>query len=189
MSDLLFPVAVVLILLLAVGVAFLLLRGRRKLRLTGRPVLNPVQTSFFHTLRQALPDPDHTVLAGMPLSQFIEPQGLSAKRSEQLLRQLDQQTTDFLICDAQLRPVVCVSLDSEPDKATRESLTAARIPFLGWRSTALPTHQEIASAIKNLRSPVTAGRTERDPAINRVEPGLGEADLPDLDSGRQEPRL
>lgn len=187
MSDYLLPALLAGGLLLTAIALVVMLSRRRKSRLVGRALLAPVQTSFYHSLREALPN--HAVLINVPLSGFIEPSGLSARRSERKLRELDQQHTDFLICDAGMRPLACIGLDSEPDKATRASLQAARIPFLGWRSSALPTRQEIADAIAALRSPVAAAPTPREPAVDRVEPGLGVDDLPDLDEGRREPRL
>lgn len=186
MSDYLLPALIIGGVLLVALVLLLALRRRRRLRLAGRALLAPAHAGFFHILREALPN--HAVLVHLPLSAFIEPSGLSARRSEQQMRELDQQGTDFLICDAQMRPVACIGLDSEPDKATRASLEAAKIPFLGWRSSALPTRQEIADTVAALRSPVAAPAT-RDPAAERVEPGLGMDDLPDLDEGRREPRL
>ncbi|MCK8515485.1 DUF2726 domain-containing protein [Methylonatrum kenyense] len=187
MSEFLLPAVIAVGAILAVVALVVVFRRGRKPRLIGRPLLSPVQASFYHTLREALPG--HAVLINVPLSGFIEPAGLSARRSEKQLRELDQQVSDFLICDHQMRPLACIGLDSEPDKATRTSLQAAKIPFLGWRSSALPTRQEIADTIGALRTTVAAAPAAREPVAERVEPGLGVDDLPDFDEGRREPRL
>lgn len=80
---------------------------------TASPLMGATQQAVYQHLQSALPK--HAVLPRMSLAAFIQPPaGLAGFALEAERRKLADATVDFLVCDAQLKPLAVVQCACDP---------------------------------------------------------------------------
>lgn len=156
-----------------------------------RPPMDRARRVFHRTLRQALPR--HVILAQVGYGRFLTPRDLPPRRCERIVRQLEGMVADYLVCNEALDVVAVVALDDSTGPEQTRLLESAALPLLQWRTTALPSGQEIRSTVHDLETLSSMNRSgprkvEETTGSERREPTLGDLEL-STETGRQEPRL
>ena len=119
-----------------------------------RPLSEPEQ-SFYHALRQALPD--HHVLPQVCFSRFLYTRVGQRTDDYTPWSGAEQMVADYLVCDDAFDIVCAIELDEAIDtrntgQAKSRLLAQAEIRLVKWHVCSLPTDEEVRKTVLEAQS-------------------------------------
>lgn len=140
----------VLIVFIFVGALVLKLQLKNRAKFFPKRPLTDSEQILYWVLQKALPS--HIILAQVSFSRLLYAKGGSAANNFRRLAQARQKVADYVICDKTFYVVAVVELDdashnAEKDRARDEILKEAGLKIIRWRTTKLPTNEEIRQAV------------------------------------------
>lgn len=135
----------------ATGIAVLIMRGGRAATYVRRAVLTDSELRFFLRLVDAVGEGDY-VCPQLGMAAALETRGGNAKAALVAFRKISQKRIDFCVCDTRLVPKFVVELDDHThdparDRARDELLLRAGIRTLRFDVRRMPTTPQLRSAI------------------------------------------
>jgi very-short-patch-repair endonuclease len=156
----LFAALAIAILAAALSKALTPAKRNKEHQYTRRKPLTAVEQVLYWRLVQALPD--HVVLAQVGLSRCIKTDTQAA------FGKISQKSLDYVICDKSGDIITAIELDDSShnrpsrrraDEVKDNALASAGIPLIRWRTTSLPTTEDIQSAISQATGAVATQHT------------------------------
>jgi hypothetical protein len=138
-------------LLVAAGLAGLLLRGGRGATYVRRAVLTDSELRFFTRLIAAVEHGEY-VCPQLGMAAALDARGGTAKAALAAFRRISQKRIDFCVCDGRLVPKFVVELDDHThdparDQARDALLLSAGIHTLRFDVRRMPTTAQLRTAI------------------------------------------
>lgn len=150
-----YSIALILLAGLALLVSAFTSKRKGTSRLTAKPLLSRPEQTLYWRLVNAFPN--NTVLAQVALSQMFKATGGNRKSNFAHYGRVRQKVADFVICDRSFQPLYLIELDdrthSKKKDRQRDALTSeSGLPTIRWRSSALPTEEQIVTDLQSLQS-------------------------------------
>lgn len=132
--------------------------------------LSRIEQILYYRMVQTLTD--QVVLAQVPLSRILRVR--KGQTWNEWHGRISQKSIDFVVCERDFTIVAAIELDhgshdsarrSRGDATKARALTAAAVPLVRWRTTALPTVETIRAVIDEIREDRRDERRDNDAAV------------------------